>query len=262
MKHSPPGQLAIPRLSLSSPGVIIVGADEGVGKSVIACLVADQLARRGIKVGPFKPIATGCQRAREGLISRDAEMLAAAARFDPEVGTLRTVNPVALKYKLPPSLALIKSTQSLTQEQDYASIGRALKHLDSCDVLVVEAPGGVMTPLDHKHNTLDLLRTLDFPVLVVTQPFARMFNLTAEACMIIRRMNLRLAGLIINGYDPDHPDSGMQDVVQHMGRHCRADIVAVVPRREPFNAIHIDPDLQAAVDVADIYRLCLPARWQ
>src|SRR5258708_34884571 len=61
------------------PGLFITGTDTGVGKTVIAGAIAQWFARRGSKVAVCKPIATGCVRRREGLVSEDAEFLASCA---------------------------------------------------------------------------------------------------------------------------------------------------------------------------------------
>ncbi len=257
-------QLSLPPLALTRPGLAVVGVDEGVGQATAACLIADQLARRGIRVGPCQPIATGCVRAREGLVSRQAENLAYLAQLDVNVGPLSIVSPVRYRQAAPPALALMQQTQDVNAEQDYPAIGRALKRLDEgCEMLLVDAPGeGLMTPLDRKRTTMDLLLTLDFPVVLVVQPTARMVNLAAQAKLILQNTGLRTAGFIVNGYNADHPGAEMQRAVQWLGLQTRSDVLAMLPPAEELEAVRVDPDLQAAMDVTDFVRLARPARWQ
>src|SRR5579864_984896 len=61
------------------PGLFVTGTDTGVGKTVVAGAIAQWFARRGAAVAVCKPMATGCVRRREGLVSEDAEFLASAA---------------------------------------------------------------------------------------------------------------------------------------------------------------------------------------
>ena len=61
------------------PGLFITGTDTGVGKTVIAGAIAQWFVRRSMNVAVCKPVATGCQNQREGLVSEDAEFLAGAA---------------------------------------------------------------------------------------------------------------------------------------------------------------------------------------
>src|SRR5438067_9584887 len=61
---------------LPIPGLFITSTDTGVGKTVIAGAIANWFYRRGKNVAVLKPVATGCVRRREGLVSEDAEFLA------------------------------------------------------------------------------------------------------------------------------------------------------------------------------------------
>src|SRR4051794_11000344 len=42
------------------PGLFVTGTDTGVGKTVVAGMVADWFRRRGARVAVLKPVATGC----------------------------------------------------------------------------------------------------------------------------------------------------------------------------------------------------------
>src|SRR3954452_22582664 len=61
---------------LPIPGFFVTGTDTGVGKTVIAGAIANWFYRRGRDVSVLKPVATGCVKRREGLVSEDAEFLA------------------------------------------------------------------------------------------------------------------------------------------------------------------------------------------
>ena len=61
------------------PGLFVTGTDTGVGKTVVAGTIADWFRRRRNRVAVLKPVATGCVRRREGLVSEDAEFLAVCA---------------------------------------------------------------------------------------------------------------------------------------------------------------------------------------
>jgi dethiobiotin synthetase len=261
---SGPGQaMTIPPLGLGKPGLFVTASRVRVGKTVAACALADHLVRRGLRVGACKPIAVGCRQTREGVISDDAELLAFAADIDPEVGTLRTVNPVAFKAEDPPAVTLARQGLAELPGDDYLSIGKALRRLDAgSQVMIVEGVGGLMTPIDARRSTLDLARAIDYPVVVVCSATGDTLNQTAMTCRLIRMHGLRLAGLIVNGFDPHSPNREMQDNLQWLGRLGRADVVACLPRLDQFSVVALDPDLQAAVDVSDVYRLCRPPRFE
>src|SRR4051794_28559419 len=61
------------------PGLLVTGTDTGIGKTVVAGAIAAWFGGQGSRVGVLKPIASGCVRRREGLVSEDAELLAHCA---------------------------------------------------------------------------------------------------------------------------------------------------------------------------------------
>ncbi len=63
-------------------GLFVTGTDTGVGKTLIAGGIARLLTQQGLKVGVFKPVASGCQSDRGQLVSADAAFLAACAETD------------------------------------------------------------------------------------------------------------------------------------------------------------------------------------
>ncbi len=64
---------------INIPGLFVTATDTNVGKTLVTGAVARYLRLRGRRVGVSKPIASGCVRRREGLVSEDAEYLAHAA---------------------------------------------------------------------------------------------------------------------------------------------------------------------------------------
>src|SRR5215204_839396 len=70
---------ASPLRAVPIPGLFVTGTDTGVGKTVVAGAIADWFRRRHRRVAVLKPVATGCVRRREGLVSEDAEFLAVCA---------------------------------------------------------------------------------------------------------------------------------------------------------------------------------------
>ena len=60
-------------------GLFIVGTDTDVGKTYVGSLIARKLVRQGIKVGVYKPVASGCSRKQQELVADDAVHLWEAA---------------------------------------------------------------------------------------------------------------------------------------------------------------------------------------
>ncbi len=265
----------------ATPGLFITGTDTGVGKTVVSCLIADQWRRAEIgahprsRVGVLKPIATGCRKEREGLVSDDAEQLAHAADFDPDVGPLDLINPVRYRAALAPAAAVEIEHAPI----DWPAIARSLRRLDEhCSRIVAEGVGGVLVPLEQPGSrgpittVLDLARAIGYPVVVVCRATLGTLNHTAMTCKILRDAGLPIAGLIVNGYDPDSPDLSMQTNRDWLRRQTGVRILATLPGRAAASGISpapgspawnprdIHPDLRAAIDATDFASLARPGR--
>ncbi len=262
-----------------TPGLFVAGTDTEVGKTVAACLIADQLRRRGRRVGVFKPIATGCRREREGLVAEDAESLAWAANLDPEIGGLGVVNPVRYRPPVAPAVAMEMGGED---SMDVPSIARALRRLDeACDAIVVEGIGGLLVPLAPKpgrslkngpyETTLDLARAIGYPVVLVCRADLGTLNHTALSIQALRAAGVSLAGLIVNRFDADSPDAAMQTNPRWLAAQNKTRALAVLPsweglrghddRREiSWTPREIDPALVEGIDRTDFQGVCRPAR--
>src|SRR5256885_6375340 len=120
--------LAAPKI----PGLLITGTDTGIGKTIIAGAIAAWFRRQGARVGVLKPMASGCVRRREGLVSEDAEFLAHCADSS---HPLDVIAPIRFAEPLAPAVA----AERLKETIDWTPVQRSLAAIarDS-DVIVVE----------------------------------------------------------------------------------------------------------------------------
>lgn len=238
-------------LNLESPGLFVTATDTEVGKTIVTCAVGWHLRRtagseetsqprhpdsngRTNRVGVCKPLATGCRRDREGLVSEDAEALAhfADCRLPLEV-----INPVRYRQAVAPAAAAAMTDLPV----DFEKIRESLERLDkTSDVLLIEGIGGILVPIDHNdpHLTvLDLIRAIAYPVLVVTRAGLGTLNHTAMTVRLLQDSGCRVAGLVVNQYevdaagqlDPRH-DLAMATNRQWLERTTDVPILATVPR--------------------------------
>ncbi|MCC5830083.1 MAG: dethiobiotin synthase [Phycisphaeraceae bacterium] len=188
--------------SPTRPGLFVTGTDTGVGKTVVSCAICRALRDRQprIRIGALKPMASGCRRDREGLVSEDAEAL---AHFADSRQPLDVVNPIRFAAPLSPAAA----AEKLGRPIDYEALDRSLKMLDEqSDVVLIEGVGGVMVPIDPdepQRTVLDLMVAWDYPVLVVCRAGLGTLNHTALTVRALREAKLRVAGLVINGMPAD-----------------------------------------------------------
>ncbi len=182
------------------PGLVILGTDTDIGKTLVTCTIANALKSRGLGVGVFKPFASGCRKERGELVSDDAMAL---AHFSDSGHRLATINPIRFEKGLAPAVA----ARLLGQEIDLCAINRSIEKIQvNSDVLLVEGVGGLLAPLDPSDpevSNLDLAVRLNYPVVIVTRPNLGTLNHTAMTVKILQERGVCIAGMVVNRYVVD-----------------------------------------------------------
>jgi dethiobiotin synthetase len=138
-------------------GLFVTGTDTDVGKTAVACAIAAGLRRVGVRVGVYKPVASGVTHGRESDIARLWE---AAGR----PLSLEAVCPQAFCAALAPARAAAVEGRHI--DERLLREGFAIWHAAS-DVVIVEGAGGLFSPLGGHTLNADLARDLGLPIVVV-----------------------------------------------------------------------------------------------
>ena len=212
-------ELDIPK----AKGLFITGTDTGVGKTLVAGGIAHILSRQGLKVGVFKPVASGCRRQREGLVSGDAEFLALCCNFQFE---LSLVNPVTFATPAAP----VVCEEMENRRVDYEAIATAYRYIcNNCDFVIVEGIGGVMVPITEHDTILDLAEAFALPAVVVARPTLGTINHSLMTIACVRAAGLRVAGVVINGYDAAQADIAEETAGRVIGGFGQTNLLSIVP---------------------------------
>jgi dethiobiotin synthetase len=170
------------------PGLFVTGTDTGVGKTVVACALAEQLFARGIAVGVMKPIETGV--GPQGPL--DAIALAEAAGVR---DALELICPVRLALPAAPAVA----AASERREIDFAAIRAAFDTLRTRhECVIVEGAGGLLVPIDGSYTMADLALDLGLPLLVVTRGRLGTVNHTLLTLEVAANRSLPIAGVVLS----------------------------------------------------------------
>jgi len=204
-------------------GLFITGTDTGVGKTLIAGAIARILAGAGKRVGVFKPVATGCRREREGLVSEDAEFLAHCANSE---FPLSVINPVG--FEIPAAPFVCEDAEN--KKVDFEQIASAYEYIcKESDIIIVEGIGGIRVPVSKGADVLDLAKAFGLPVVVVARPSLGTINHTLLTIEAVRGAGLTLAGVVISGYDEQTADFAIRTNAATISRCGDVRVLAVVP---------------------------------
>jgi dethiobiotin synthetase len=221
------------------PGLFITGTDTGVGKTLIAGAIARILTDAGLKVGVFKPIATGCTRRWEGLVSYDTEFLANCANSEL---SLSTITPIGYLTPAAPIVSAAREGQPI----DFNKIADAYRNIgENSDIVIVEGIGGVRVPLAMEFDLLDLAAEFNLPVVIVARPNLGTINHTLMTVDCVRAAELKIAGIVINSYDATKAMVAEETAEQVISQCSGVNVLSVVPFDETVSIE--EPDLGEVV---------------
>ncbi len=237
----------------SVPGLFITGTSTGVGKTIVTGAIARWLRADGRKVAVCKPVATGCVRRREGLVSEDAEYLAHCADTP---HPLDLICPVRYAEPLAPAVAAERAGQPV----DFEAIARSLRIMTAgADVLLVEGVGGILVPLDGKHTVLDLAQWLNCRTVVVTDAKLGTINHTLLTLRALREAEVPIAGVVVNRYPSGTPGLAEETNPRAIEKFGKTPILSIVPEDKidmsPETGAPTPPAIASAIAQADWWTL-------
>jgi dethiobiotin synthetase len=179
--------------------IFITGIGTGVGKTMVAAMVAEALGAYY-----WKPVQAGFEDGTDaGWVGARLSALEPATGSDGRPGAKPTAGsgtvagsrilPEAYKLKLPASPHI-----AAREEGVVISLETLAAKLPVQRPLVVEGAGGLLVPLNDTEFMSDLALRLDATVILVSRNYLGSINhslLTAEACRV---RGLRVAGWVFN----------------------------------------------------------------
>ncbi len=161
----------------------ISGTGTNVGKTYTTLMLMEYFAKKGYRVGAFKPIETGVLEKPE-----DGEkLLIKAKKLNPDFQDIVIKDIVPITFALPAAPFVAKKNQKI----EYEKIDLAFEKLKKrCDVLFIEGAGGLMVPVDEKYYMIDFATYFDAVTLLVSHGKLGCINDTLLSLNLLKQKKL------------------------------------------------------------------------
>lgn len=215
-------------------GLFITGTGTGVGKTFVTALIARALAAAGLRVGVYKPVASGCRSEDGGLVCDDAVALWEAAG---RPGTLDRVCPQCFAAPIAPHLAARAEEKSV----DARLLRTGLSFwTEQSEIVLVEGAGGLMSPVTDDEYVADLALDFGFRLVVVAPNVLGTIHqtLTTLIAAATFREGLDVAGVVLNHPSADR-DASSETNRGELARRCVPPLLGEVAWR----ASGIEPEV-------------------
>ena len=169
-----------------SKGLILVGTDRDVGKTLIGVSIVGMLKKWGIDATLLTPIMTG------GSLESTAELLEKVGVKDDR----RLLSPISFETLGAPYVASQVERKAINLEK----IWSAYQKLVGQGKFIVIEGGGVMVPITRNYAVIDLIKEFDLPTIIV----GKTARGTLNHCLLTLRMMLASGvtprGFVLNGF--------------------------------------------------------------
>lgn len=212
-------------------GFFVTGTGTGVGKTVVAAVLARTHAAEGARVAVFKPALSGLEDGGEpdhALLRRAS----GSAQSDDQIAPYRYGPPVS------PHLAAELAGERIDPERLGAAARAAAA---DAELLVCEGVGGILVPLTLGYLVRDFARELALPVVVAAAPGLGTINHTLLTIEATRAVGLEVRVVVLTPW-PDEQSAmarSNRDAIERLG-----DVSTEVLPRLDLGAIDTWPALR------------------
>ncbi|GAA4430242.1 dethiobiotin synthase [Bremerella cremea] len=222
-------------------GLFITGNNTAVGKTHVSGLIARGLTAQGLRVGVYKPAASGLIEQDGQWISEDVQTLWQSSG---EIWDRSRICPQTYHAPLAPHL----SARAEGKKLDRALLRSGLVYWNEraasgqCDLILVEGAGGLMSPMSDEDYVADLALEFGFPLLVVAANRLGVINETLQTLITAKayRQGLSVAGIVLNDLSPELDDVSRASNRAELATRCDVPILAHVGYQADQFAAEVD----------------------
>lgn len=223
----------MPRADACFPlrAVFVAGTGTDVGKTVVTAALLRALRGLGVAAQAVKPVQTGVSGV-EGARHAGAD----AAPLMGDAGTCASaVADLAVATSVPPAAALHVFALPASPHLAAAAAGACLdaaglagdihEHwacaAPAADLLLLEAAGGLLAPLNARETMLDLMDAVGAPVILTVRNELGALNHALLSLAALRRRGLTLAALALVEPSPEAREASGQAILEENVRYLR-----------------------------------------
>lgn len=201
-------------------GFFITGTGTDVGKTFITCLLARQLRAQGQTPRVLKPVISGFTSTQS-----DAHSILQALGHVPDIKSIDAISPWRFAASVSPDIAASREGRCVGARE----IAAFCHGKEDENTLLVEAAGGVMTPLNASETMRDLAEELAYPVILVAGSYLGAISHALTAMEALMCKNLAVRAIILNGSEA--APMTLEDTHASLAQKLPQDLpIALLPR--------------------------------
>ena len=204
--------------------IFIAGTDTGVGKTLVAGLLAGYLTCKGKSVITQKWVATGADN--------DIKSHWKIMGFTPQESRTLLL-PYTFKLAASPHLAAKNERKFIDKEKIKSSFRKLLERYDA---VVVEGTGGILVPVSGNALLIDIVKDLKLSVLLVSHNRVGAINHTLLSIEALKNRKIPVIGVILNNLSKAKK-SVLEDNQKIIQKILGVAVLGVLPKSDNINIL-------------------------
>jgi dethiobiotin synthetase len=176
------------------PAIFVTGTGTDIGKTYVTAGLVRALRKRKTPVLALKPIVSGFDPGAPS--GSDPALLLEAMGRPVSAAEIERISPFRFRAPLSPDMAARREQNALDFEAVAKFCAAAIAPYDG--VLLLEGVGGILVPLNETKTMLDLMVSLQLPLLLVTGSYLGSISHLLSALEVIAHRALELRAIIVN----------------------------------------------------------------
>jgi dethiobiotin synthetase len=173
--------------------LFITACGTGLGKTLLGSLILRQARQAGYSARPLKPIVSGFSFEDP---ASDPVLLLEASGQVPSSTAIESIAPWRFDAPLSPDMAAELAGRTVPFDAVVAFCRAApVPHVH---LVVIEGAGGVMTPIDHEHTMLDLIKAIEAHAVLVSGTYLGALSHSLTAWNALANAGILLRGLVVS----------------------------------------------------------------
>ena len=201
----------------------ITGIDTDIGKTFITKGIALKFEKEGKKVGVFKPLQSSAIETTNGLLAPDLEAIKELSN------NIKTKCSYIFKGDISPALAARLAGIKIDIDKIKTDLEEFKKENE---ITLVEGAGGILAPATNTMLCADLIKELNIPIIIVTEPFLGRLNHTLLTIHYAKTNNIEIKGIIINKIPRETNNLATQNFIDELKRYTDIKIIGEIKEIE------------------------------
>ena len=212
--------------------IFITSTGTNIGKTYLTSLIIKKAQALNFKVNAIKPIISGFNI--ENFNTTDTGIISAALGKDQS--SIEEVSPWRFEAPLSPDQAAYKENKEIVFKELIDFCLKTLNPIKNInDIVLIEGVGGTMVPINNKYTTLDLMKALDIPVILIIGSYLGSISHTLNAYEVLTQNNININSIVIN--ESEENDIGINQTRKTLLNHIKTISIFSLKRGDTDNIV-------------------------